>query len=151
MSPQPLDLKTPKLVIVPVIALHSLETDSFLLSKRLPGKTLAGLYEYPGGKQERDETPRVALQRELWEELNLKVEINALTPVGFVDFHFSGSEYFLPMYYTRIQTDTAYGKEGQEIFHIPPEQLPGLPMPPANTELTRILLQFLADRKNVKS
>jgi 8-oxo-dGTP diphosphatase len=56
-----------------------------LLQQALPGKPHAGLWEFPGGKVEREENPRVALSREVAEELGLSVNPSAMTPLGFAD------------------------------------------------------------------
>ena len=54
--------------------------DQFLLAQRPPGKRLAGMWEFPGGKVDPGEDPATALHRELMEELGCTVTILELGP-----------------------------------------------------------------------
>lgn len=131
------------MIIVPIVALYKASNKTILLSKRPPGKPLAGLYEYPGGKCESNERPCEALSRELTEELGIMTDVEDLTPITFTDFRFDGKIYTLLMYFCEKYSGEPYGREGQEIFEIPVNRLSERAMPPANTALTTSLIKFL--------
>lgn len=61
-----------------VVAAAILDDGLMLACRRAPGKAAAGKWEFPGGKVEADEDPRAALERELLEELDVKVEVGDL-------------------------------------------------------------------------
>ncbi len=65
------------------VAVAVIERDGrFLLQERPAGGLLAGLWEFPGGKVERGESPTAALRREVREELGVEIEdIRRLTTV----------------------------------------------------------------------
>ena len=74
--------KTSGLLLVVAIALVDGE-GRVLVQQRPPGKPMAGLWEFPGGKVEPGEIPEAALVRELTEELGIEIAIEALAPIAF--------------------------------------------------------------------
>ncbi|MEQ8740453.1 MAG: (deoxy)nucleoside triphosphate pyrophosphohydrolase, partial [Hoeflea sp.] len=84
-----------KIVLVAACAL--VDTDGrVLLSQRPPGKKLAGLWEFPGGKVEAGETPEAALVRELTEELGLTTKEDCLAPLTFASHRYDDFHLLMP-------------------------------------------------------
>ena len=67
---------------IEVVAAIVFEQGRYLIARRKPGKSLAGQWEFPGGKIEPDESPTSALQRELREELGVDSEIGQFVAVS---------------------------------------------------------------------
>lgn len=131
------------MLIVPIIALHDAVKNNILLSVRQSGKQLAGFYEFPGGKTEKGELPSEALCREIFEELDIEINVQNLTPVTFTDFRFDAKEYVLLMYYCCEYKGDIIGKEGQKIEFVPVDDLNHYKMPPANCAMIPILQDYI--------
>lgn len=110
-----------------------------LLAQRPPGKSLAGLWEFPGGKIEPGETPEVALARELFEELAIIVSADSLTPLGFASHAMADFHLILLLFRCRVWSGSAVGQEGQALRWADPAVLASLPMPPADRPLLALL------------
>lgn len=108
-----------------------------LLARRTEGRDLAGLWEFPGGKVEPDETPDAALSRELREELG--IEAIAGKPVLCVPLDSSGKRLLLDVREVAF-TGTPRGLEGQALAWVPLHKLPDYPMPPADVPVVALLL-----------
>ena len=106
-----------------------------LLAKRPEGKTLAGLWEFPGGKVEDGETPEVALIRELKEELGIDIVESCLAPLTFASHVYETFHLFMPLYVCRRWKGLPQGLEGQEIKWVHAKDLRAHPMPPADLPL----------------
>src|SRR3954470_8967600 len=89
-----------RLVLVSAVAL--LDADNrVLLARRPPGKPLAGLWEFPGGKVHEGETPEAALCRELAEELGIDVTGSCLAPFTFASHRYPEFQLLMPLYVCR--------------------------------------------------
>ena len=106
-----------------------------LLAKRPAGKTLAGLWEFPGGKVEDGETPEAALIRELKEELGIDIVESCLAPLTFASHVYETFHLFMPLYVCRRWKGLPQGLEGQEIKWVHAKDLRAHPMPPADLPL----------------
>jgi 8-oxo-dGTP diphosphatase len=106
-----------------------------LLAQRPPGKQLAGLWEFPGGKLEAGETPETALVRELREELSITVKEEELSPLTFASHAYTGFHLLMPLYGCRIWSGVIHPREGQAIAWVAPGQLRHYPAPPADLPL----------------
>ena len=111
----------------------------FLLAQRPPGKDMAGLWEFPGGKLAYYETPEEALTRELREELNIIVDIDDLKPLTFVSYSYEHFHLFMPLYLCRTWTGELKPMEGQQIAWVKPHDFADYPMPPADAPLAAFL------------
>lgn len=129
---------------VHVVAAALVDADNrILVAQRLPGGSLAGLWEFPGGKIEPSETPEAALARELDEELGITVAEAALTPVTFVSHAYPDFHLLMLLYLCRNWHGTPVGQQGQPLRWEAAAALDALPMPPADVPLVAVLRDLL--------
>ncbi|MGP0008407.1 MAG: (deoxy)nucleoside triphosphate pyrophosphohydrolase [Methylocella sp.] len=114
-----------------------------LIAQRPQGKTLAGLWEFPGGKVEADERPEEALIRELHEELGISVEEACLAPLTFASFAYPDFHLLMPLYICRRWSGFVEARENQALKWVAPKNLRAYPMPPADAPLIPALLDLL--------
>jgi 8-oxo-dGTP diphosphatase len=119
-----------------VVAAALVDTESrVLIAQRPEGKSLAGLWEFPGGKIEPGETPEAALIRELAEELGIAVATEALEPVTFASHSYDNVHLLMPLYRCRSWQGTVSAREHSALRWVPPARLRDYPMPPADEPL----------------
>ena len=114
-----------------------------LLAQRPEGKSLAGLWEFPGGKVELGETPEAALIRELKEELTIDTFASCLAPLTFASHSYPDFHLLMPLFACRKWQGIATGAEGQNLAWVRPNDLRNYPMPPADLPLIPILRDWL--------
>ena len=130
--------------IVLVVACALVDADNrVLLAERPAGKSLAGLWEFPGGKLEPTESPETALIRELDEELGLKVKPACLAPLTFASHSYPDYLLLMPLYVCRRWEGFARPREGQRLAWVRPGVLRDYPMPPADEPLIPHLVDLL--------
>jgi len=110
-----------------------------LLARRLEGRELAGLWEFPGGKVEAGESPQGALARELREELGIEADIGA--PLIRVPHATPSKRLHLDVYRVQHWQGTPTGREGQALAWVYRETLPRYDMPPADRPVIAALTQ----------
>jgi 8-oxo-dGTP diphosphatase len=115
-----------------------------LISKRPEGKSLAGLWEFPGGKVDAGETPEEALRRELKEELDIEVCETCLAPFTFASHSYETFHLLMPLFLCRNWEGDITPREGQEVAWVRANRLAGYPMPPADLPLIPWLRDFLS-------
>jgi 8-oxo-dGTP diphosphatase len=126
--------------LVTVVAAAITAADGrILLAQRPVGASLAGLWEFPGGKIEPGETPEIALARELSEELAIEVAPETLTPLGFASHAMADFHLLLLLFRCRAWAGVAVGMQGQVLRWEDPAALAALPMPPADLPLLGLL------------
>jgi 8-oxo-dGTP diphosphatase len=126
--------------ILLVVACALIDSDGrILLAQRPEGKSLAGLWEFPGGKVEAGETPEETLVRELHEELGITTKIACLAPLSFASHSYEKFHLLMPLYVCRRYEGIPHGKEGQAIKWVKPQALRDYPMPPADQPLIPVL------------
>ena len=110
-----------------------------LLQQRPPGKMMAGLWEFPGGKVEPGESPEAALVRELEEELGIKVREGALAPLTFASAALEGRHLLLLLYLCRIWRDDPRALDAAALRWVRPADMRALAMPPADQPFIAVL------------
>src|ERR1700742_1113789 len=106
-----------------------------LIAQRPEGKTLAGLWEFPGGKVEVSEGPEKTLIRELHEELGITVEDPFLAPLTFASHAYESFHLLMPLYVCRRWEGQVTAREGQQLAWVRANKLRDYPMPPADLPL----------------
>lgn len=130
--------------VVLVAAVALVDADGrVLLARRPPGKPLAGLWEFPGGKVHDGETPEAALIRELREELAIDTQESCLAPFTFASHAYESFHLLMPLYLCRRWQGTPRPVEGQELAWVRPPRLRDYPMPPADKPLVAMLQDLL--------
>ncbi|MGX9356104.1 8-oxo-dGTP diphosphatase MutT [Roseobacteraceae bacterium S113] len=114
-----------------------------LLAQRPEGKSMAGLWEFPGGKIEAGETPEAALIRELHEELGIDTWQSCLAPLTFASHSYEGFHLLMPLFVCRKWNGIPAAREGQTLAWVAPNKLRTYPMPPADVPLIPILRDWL--------
>jgi 8-oxo-dGTP diphosphatase len=133
---------TDRLVLVAACAL--VDPDGrVLLTERPAGKTMAGLWEFPGGKIEAGERPEQTLIRELKEELDIDVQEPCLAPLTFASHAYPEFHLLMPLYVCRRWEGLATAIEGQRLAWVRPQRLRDYPMPPADEPLVAHLMTLL--------
>ena len=131
-----------KTVLVSAVAL--IDPDGrVLLAQRPEGKSLAGLWEFPGGKVEDGETPEAALIRELREELAIDTWQSCLAPLTFASHSYERFHLLMPLFACRKWQGTPQAQEGQTLKWVHARDLSRYPMPPADVPLIPILRDWL--------
>jgi 8-oxo-dGTP diphosphatase len=131
-----------RLLLVAAVAL--VDSDGrVLVSQRPPGKQLAGLWEFPGGKVESGESPEAALIRELREELGIDVAASCLAPLTFASHAYEDMHLLMPLYVCRRWSGQVTAREGQVLRWLYPKDLRTVAMPPADAPLIPFLEDLL--------
>lgn len=138
----PAPLGDRKLVLVAAVAL--IDTDGrVLIAQRPAGKSMAGLWEFPGGKVDPGETPEEALVRELDEELGIETRESCLAPIAFASHGYQTFHLLMPLYVCRQWRGTPRPHEGQTLKWVTIQALRDYPMPPADLPLVAQLRDLL--------
>jgi 8-oxo-dGTP diphosphatase len=114
-----------------------------LLAQRPQGKSLAGLWEFPGGKIEPGETPEACLVRELEEELGLRTKPACLAPLTFASHSYEAFHLLMPLFICRRYEGIAQSREGQALKWVRTREMRSYPMPPADEPLIPILIDLI--------
>lgn len=131
-----------KVILVSAVALIDVD-GRVLLAKRPEGKSMAGLWEFPGGKVEPDETPEAALIRELHEELGIDTWKSCLAPLTFASHAYDDFHLLMPVFACRKWQGTPQSRENQELAWVRAKDLRNYPMPPADLPLIPVLRDWL--------
>ncbi len=134
----------PEAALVLVAAVVLVDADGrVLLAQRPDGKSMAGLWEFPGGKVDRGETPEAALIRELREELGIDVAASCLAPFTFASHAYPDFHLLMPLYVCRKWSGIPLAREGQRLAWVRPARLVDYSMPPADKPLVAMLRDLL--------
>ena len=137
-------MATIDLRIVLVAACALIDADGrVLLAERPAGRTMAGLWEFPGGKVEVGERPEQTLIRELKEELGIVVSDACLAPLTFASHSYADFHLLMPLYVCRRWEGTVTALEAQRLAWVKPNRLRDYEMPPADVPLVSHLMTLL--------
>ena len=131
-----------KVVLVSAVALIDVD-GRVLLAQRPEGKSMAGLWEFPGGKVETNETPEAALIRELREELGIDTWQSCLAPLTFASHSYDDFHLLMPLFACRKWEGTPQSIEGQKLAWAHRNELRDYPMPAADIPLIPVLRDWL--------
>ena len=130
--------------VILVVACALIDADGrILLAQRPAGRSLAGLWEFPGGKLETGERPEQALIRELAEELGIKVAEACLAPLTFASHTYEDFHLLMPLYVCRRWEGSVIAREGQKLAWVRANKLREFKMPPADLPLIPHLIDLL--------
>ena len=131
-----------KLLLVVACALVDADR-RVLIAQRPEGKAMAGLWEFPGGKVEGDETPEAAIIRELEEELGISTKTACLAPLSFASHNYESFHLLMPLFVCRKWQGTPVAREHAALKWVRPQALRDYPMPPADEPLIAALCDLL--------
>ncbi|MBS0253045.1 MAG: 8-oxo-dGTP diphosphatase MutT [Proteobacteria bacterium] len=135
---------TKPLLLVAAVALID-DDNRVLIAQRPNGKSMAGLWEFPGGKVESGETPEDALCRELKEELDIELCRTCLAPFNFASYAYEKFHLLMPLYLCRTWDGEISPREGQTVKWVRGIELSRYQMPPADEPLIPWLRDLLAE------
>ena len=133
----------PPVVYVGAVALIDAD-DRVLLARRPEGKAMAGLWEFPGGKVEPGEPARIAVAREMAEELGVEIATAALHPFAIASHRYADFHLLMPLFVCRSWAGEPTPRESQDIAWVRATELGGHEMPAADTPLVAELRAALA-------
>ena len=131
-----------KLTLVVACALVDVD-NRILIAQRPPGKALAGLWEFPGGKLEPGERPEQTLIRELQEEIGITVKEACLAPLTFASHAYEDFHLLMPLYICRRWEGQVIARESQSLAWVRVNKLRDYEMPPADIPLIPHLIDLL--------
>lgn len=130
--------------ILLVVAAALIDADNrVLIAQRPAGKSMAGLWEFPGGKVAPGEAPEAALVRELREELSIEVCDTCLAPFTFASHAYEAFHLLMPLYLCRKWEGELRPREEQAIKWVRAIRLTDYPMPPADLPMIPLLRDLL--------
>lgn len=133
--------KNPTLTVVAAALIR--DDGCVLLQQRAPGRAMAGLWEFPGGKVEEGERPEAALARELEEELGIGVDPGDLSAAFFASADNAGRHMLLLLYFCRAWRGEPEALDAAALRWVHPRYMHALPMPPADEPLVAMLEALL--------
>jgi 8-oxo-dGTP diphosphatase len=129
---------------VHVVSVVLIDEDSrILVQQRPPGKPMAGLWEFPGGKLEAEESPEGGLIRELQEELGIVTWATCLAPFTFASHRYETFHLLMVLFLCRKWQGIVQPREGQMLKWVTVQELQSVAMPEANRSLVAMLRDFL--------
>ena len=132
------------LPLILVVAAALIDSDGrVLLARRPAGKKLAGLWEFPGGKVEKGESPEQALIRELHEELGIETWKSCLAPLTFVSHAYPDFHLLMPLFVCRRWEGIPITREHEALKWVRARDLGDYPMPPADLPIVPVLRDLL--------
>ena len=142
--PAPPGLTDPSKPMVTVVAAALIDADGrVLVAQRPEGKSMAGLWEFPGGKVDAGEKPEAALVRELREELGIDTTASCLAPLTFASHPYENFHLLMLLYACRKWQGMVRPQENQAVRWVRISELYSLPMPPADIPLVGVLASLL--------
>jgi len=141
ISLPPLTATRPLLLVAAAVLID--DRNRVLLAQRPEGKSMAGLWEFPGGKVDAGEVPEHALTRELREELGIETSAGCLQPLTFVSHAYEDFHLLMPLFACRVWQGTPHPCEGQQLAWAAKSEWKTYPMPPADERILPILFELV--------
>lgn len=111
--------------------------DQIFLTKRAVHQHQGGKWEFPGGKRESDESMLTALQRELQEEVAIKV--NSAEPLIAISHDYPDKSVLLDVYWVKDYSGTPSPNENQLSQWVSIKELSGVDFPDANVPIVKAI------------
>jgi len=137
----PLNPNRPMLLVAAAVLIDG--EGRVLLAQRPAGKSMAGLWEFPGGKVNAGELPEAALARELREELGIETSVGCLLPLTFASHAYENFHLLMPLFACRVWQGTPMPREGQKLVWAHKNEWRNYPMPPADERIIPILFELV--------
>jgi 8-oxo-dGTP diphosphatase len=137
----PLNKDHPMVLVAAALLID--DQNRVLLAQRPAGKSMAGLWEFPGGKVEAGELPEIALVRELREELGIETSPGCLLPLTFASHAYAKFHLLMPLFACRVWSGTPHPREGQSLAWATKHEWRNYPMPPADDRILPILFELI--------
>ena len=135
---------SPPQPVILVVAAALVDADGrVLIAQRPEGKSMAGLWEFPGGKIEANESPEQALIRELGEELGIAVKEACLAPFTFASHSYPNFHLLMPLYVCRRWDGIPQPRHHAALKWVRPNDMKDYPMPAADLPLIPMLRDLL--------
>lgn len=132
--------EAPDKPVVLVAAAALIDRDGrILIAQRPKGKSMAGLWEFPGGKVAAGETPEYALMRELREELAIETRPCCFSAIAFASHSYEDFHLLMPLFVCRVWEGSVRPQESQAVKWVLPSALRNYPMPAADIPLISAL------------
>jgi 8-oxo-dGTP diphosphatase len=135
--------KASRPVVLVVAAVLIDKENRILLAQRPQGKSMAGLWEFPGGKVHENEIPEDALVRELLEELGIQTDSECLIPLTFASHSYPEFHLLMPTYACRVWRGEPRPHEGQNFAWVKKDGVNNYPMPPADKQILPVLFKLI--------
>jgi len=113
------------------------ENNKVFIARKRQGLSLEGLWEFPGGKIEKGETAAQAIERELMEEMNLKVAVGAY--LGESVYAYEALTVRLIAHYSRIIDGDMRLSDHDRCEWVSPEELHEYTMAPADEPIRKLI------------
>ncbi len=141
---QPRNETAPGLPVLLVVAAALVDQDGrVLLAQRPEGKSMAGLWEFPGGKVKDGETPEFALVREIEEELGIETREGCYSPIAFASHSYEDFHLLMPLFVCRAWKGEVTAIEHQALQWVKPQDMGDYPMPEADIPLVSQIRDLL--------
>ena len=140
-KPKPTAPNVPTILVAAAAIIN--DKNEVLLAQRPEGKSMAGLWEFPGGKVEDGETPEFALMRELEEELGIESRPTCYHPIAFASHTYDDFHLLMPVFALRMWKGEITPKEHKALEWVHPLNMPKYDMPKADIPLIATLRDLL--------
>lgn len=114
-----------------------------LIDRRPEKGLLGGLWEFPGGKIEPEETVEACIEREILEEIGIEIEVE--NHLITLDHDYSHFRLTLIVHYCRHVSGEPQTIECQEIRWVTLDEIDQFPFPKANTKIIAALRDNVID------
>lgn len=116
-----------------------------LIDQRLAGSSMGGLWEFPGGKKESDESIEQTIQREIKEELGINIQV--VEKLVSFQYSYSHKKLHFIVHICKLKSGKPKPLASQKLLWVDPKRLVEFPFPSANTKIISALNKHLGIKK----